>query len=220
MPPLTEKYRPKRLSQILGQDKVIARIRALIGRRGYDGGELLWIEGPTGTGKTTLAKAIAHELGCGPWSIIEIDGDACGVDRVRDLPRELELTALDSRDGWKVVIVNEAHKMTARAVAAWLTLAERMPAKRLVIFTTIRTLTDRTLYGEENKTFGDRCKPFRLTNQGLATVFARLGHRIAAREGLNGRPAADYVRLVKRVGNSMRAVLQAIESGDMLADTE
>ena len=55
---------------------------------------------------------------------MELDGDKCNVETVRDLEQTLMLVAPDS---WRVVIVNEAHAMSRQAVQAWLTLLERLP---------------------------------------------------------------------------------------------
>ena len=213
---LVDKYRPRRLSQVVGQAKVIRQLRAVLGRRGFDGGAL-WIEGPTGTGKTSIAQAIACGLGCDPGSVfyVELDGSKCDVDAVRDLDSVAERSGHGLfRDQWRVFIVNEAHAMTAKSVQAWLTLLERLPTRWLVIFTTTEDSGD--LFGGFSQPFLDRTLSFRLTNQGLCERFARLAHRIADREGLNGQPMEAYIGLVKRNHNSMRAVLQAIQKGVML----
>ena len=51
---LYEKYRPRRLAQVIGQDKAVKTIRVLMRARSFDRGAL-WIEGDSGKGKTTLA---------------------------------------------------------------------------------------------------------------------------------------------------------------------
>jgi hypothetical protein len=52
----------------------------------------------------------------------------------------------------------------------------------------------------------------------LAEAFAARAKQIAEGEGLDGRPLKDYLRLVQEKSNNFRAVIQAIEAGEMIAD--
>jgi DNA polymerase III gamma/tau subunit len=54
---LHEQYRPRDWSDVVGQDKAIAKIDALR-NRGL-AGRAFWISGSSGTGKTTVARLIA-----------------------------------------------------------------------------------------------------------------------------------------------------------------
>jgi len=198
---------------VIGQGGAVATIRRLIGRRGFDRGAL-WIEGDTGIGKTAIAQATARALKCDRWATIEIDGDACGVERVRELTDTIGLGVLGGGDGWRVYIVNEAHAMPARAIQAWLTLLERLPARRLVIFTSTEDTSN--LFGGFNQPFMDRTIGIRLSKVGLKKQFARLAQAIARREGLDGKPLSAYERLVHVSRGSMRAALAAVERGDMI----
>ena len=207
---LYEKYRPRTLSDFIGQDKVKKQVSHLMARSGWDR-DALWVQGPSGVGKTSLAWIIARQV-AQELFIIELDGDKCKVETVRELENTLMLSAPDS---WRVVIVNEAHAMTNRAVQAWLTLLERLPKHSLVIFTTTEPLQE-DLFGQFSGPFGSRCKVFTFTNQGLAQAFALRAREIAQTENLDGQPPQKYLRLVQECRNNFRAVLQRIDSGEML----
>ena len=208
---LYEKYRPQTFETFIGQDKIKRQLQVILGRSGWDR-DAFWMQGPSGTGKTSLAwiiaKQLAHDI-----DITDLDGDKCNVEAVRDMERTLNLSSMFG--DWKVVIVNEAHAMSNRAVQAWLTLLERLPAKRLIIFTTTETLQE-DLFGSFSGPFGSRCKVFSFTNQGLAQVMAQRAREIAQAEGLDGQPLPKYLRLVQDCRNNMRQVLQRIDSGEMI----
>ena len=119
--------------------------------------------------------------------------------------------------GWKAYIINEAHAMSKQAVQAWLTLLERFPAKRLIIFTTTEPLQE-DLFGQFSAPFGSRCKVFTFTNQGLAQLMAGRAQQIAEAEHLDGKPLQAYLRLVQDCHNNMRQVLQRIDACEMIGD--
>jgi len=206
---LYEKYRPKNLSEFVGQNKVKKQIEKLISRSGWDR-DAIWIQGPSGTGKTTLAWIIAHQV-ANDLFITELDGDKCNVEAVRELNQTLNIIAPNS---WRVVIVNEAHAMLNRAIQAWLTLLERLPKHTLIIFTTTESLQE-DLFGHFSGPFGSRCKMFTFTNQGLAQDFAARAQEIALAEDLDGQPSHKYYRLVQDCKNNMRQILQRIEACEM-----
>jgi len=87
----------------------------------------------------------------------------------------------------------------------------------VVIFTTTRDGEDALFEDHiDAHPLLSRCVQIPLTNQGLAQAFAKRAREIAETEGLNGKPDSAYLRLVQRCHNNMRAVLQAVESGEML----
>lgn len=208
---LYRKYRPKRLSQVVGQDKCIEQLRLLMSAPDWDR-DAIWLEGASGIGKSCIAQALAAAVGADTFMTDEIDGDQCNVERVRQLSETINLYGWGGT-GWRVYIIDEAHGMTDRAVQAWLTLLERLPARRLIIFTTTEPLSD--IFGKFSHPFKRRVKYIKLSNQGLCESFARLAMKIATRENLNGKPLPDYVKLMKRCGNSLGDALQEIQLGKM-----
>ena len=208
---LFEKYRPKTLNEFIGQDKVKKQVSRIIERDGWDR-DAWFIQGPSGTGKTTLAWIVARQV-ANDFDITELDGDKCNAEAVRELERSLALSSMFG--GWKVVIVNEAHAMSNKAVQAWLTLLERLPRHTLIIFTTTESL-QQDLFGNFTGPFSSRCKVFTFTNQGLAQLFAQRAKQIAQTENLDGKHDQAYLRLVQECKNNFRQVLQRIDACEMV----
>ena len=51
---LYEKYRPKTLTDFIGQPKIVSALDRITNRPDWDR-DAFWIQGPSGTGKTSLA---------------------------------------------------------------------------------------------------------------------------------------------------------------------
>jgi replication-associated recombination protein RarA len=187
---LYKRYRPTSWSEFIGNEKEVGKIRWLVEREGFDGGAI-WINGPSGVGKTTLAYLIANAVGCHPDSVIEIDGDECNTDRVHKLKEELRYRPMFGT--WRVIIVDEAHLMSSKAVQTWLRLLEKhLPRNVVVIFATSEGTTGTLFAMEGGNPFGSRVKEYTLTSYGAMKGFATLAKQIAERENLDGQPIAKY----------------------------
>jgi len=208
---LYEKHRPRSLDQVVGQPAAVAKCRSLLSA-GL-GGKALWISGPSGAGKTTLARilAVAHAGG----EIVEFaSADTFGADQLRELEGQRRLRPL-----WPMAyIVNEAHALRAPVVRGLLGVLEGLPEWLLVIFTTTREGQEKLFEDNiEEAPLLSRCHEVKLTSQGLCKAFAEHVRGIALAEGLDGMPIEAYERLMKTVKNNCRAALQRVAAGDMRA---
>lgn len=209
---LHEQYRPSAWADVVGQDKVVAKVKGLA-KRGL-AGRAFWIAGQSGTGKTTIARLIANDV-ADDLAMCELDATALTVSDLVGIEREMQYTALGTKQG-RAYIVNEAHGLRKPVIRQLLVLLERLPQHVVVIFTT-------TIDGQESL-FEDcddanpllsRCIRLDLSRRGVAEPFAARAKEIAEREGLDGRPMAQYLELVRQHRNNLRSVLQAIEAGEM-----
>ena len=206
---LHEKYRPATLKLVVGQSDALARIRAVTDRRGFEGGAF-WIAGPSGVGKTTIARCLANKFCKHSLDVQELDGDSCTADAVRQFATHQLYASFGG--GFRAVIVNEAQAITSRAVQAWLTVLEKLRPKTLVIFTSTDDTSE--LFGDYSNPFMSRCFVVKLTRN-VHEAFALHAQRVAKRERLGVQPIDAYRRLVAEKRGNLRAVLQAIEMGVM-----
>jgi replication-associated recombination protein RarA len=211
--PLTEKYRPSTLDQVIGQEKAVATLRKL---RGGFAGRAFWVSGPSGTGKTTLARIIAGSVAEPPMTV-ELAARDLTAERMREIVDTLGLYGWGK--GGRAVIVNESHGLGRMMIERLLDALESIPAHAVWIFTTTKD-GEEGLF-EDQQDAGpllSRCVKIKTTNQGFAEAFAVRAHEIAEAEGLNGVPMGEYVKLARKCKNNARAMLMAIDSGEFVAN--
>jgi replication factor C small subunit len=108
---LVEKYRPTTLDKYVGNEHIKKTINQYLGNNDIQN---LIFYGPSGTGKTTLAKLIVKNLDC---DYIYINSsDERGIETIRDKVSGFASTA--SFKPLKVVILDEADFLTIQAQAS------------------------------------------------------------------------------------------------------
>jgi len=115
--PWTEKYRPKFLKDIIGQEKITERMTAYVKDKNLPH---LLFAGPAGTGKTTTALCLAREFFGENFKegFLELNAsDERGIDVIRGKIKEFARTMPIIMD-FKIVFLDEADALTNDAQQA------------------------------------------------------------------------------------------------------
>jgi len=130
---LYRKYRPTKWSEIVGQDSVVTALRGYLASKQI--AQAYLFTGPRGTGKTSLARIFARELGCEDHDLAEIDGASNnGVDEIRELREAVGVLPFSSK--YKIYIIDEVHMLSKPAFNALLKTLEEPPSHVIFILAT------------------------------------------------------------------------------------
>ena len=136
---LARKYRPKKLSELIGQDVFVSTINNAVKNNRLAHAYLF--SGVRGVGKTTTARILAHlfngedEVKGNPIDLLEVDAARyTTVDTMRELLDGIKYRPSNWR--YKVYILDEVHMLSTSAVSSLLKNLEEPPEHVKFIFCT------------------------------------------------------------------------------------
>ena len=223
---LYRRYRPRRFSEVKGQDHVVKALRNAVAE-GREGQAYLF-SGPRGTGKTTSARILAKVLNCEN----AVDGEPCcecesciavergtsydvheldaasnnGVDAMRDL---IEKASLGTPGRHKVYILDEVHMLSKPAEAALLKTLEEPPPHVVFVLAT----TDPQKMSDTIRSRTQHLQ-FHLLNPDTLSEHVRW---VAADAGLDVSDAA-VEQVLRQGAGSARDALSALELAATVGD--
>lgn len=151
-----EKYRPKRLSDIVDQKDIVERLKSFTKSRNVPH---CIFAGPPGTGKTTAALCLARDLYGDVYRehLMELNAsDERGIDVVRETVKTFARMKSIGEIPFKILILDEADNMTSDAQQALRRTMERFTE-------TCRLIMCANYSGKIIEPIQSRCAPFRFT---------------------------------------------------------
>ncbi len=220
---LARKWRPQDFASLIGQQAVVTALSNAL-REGRIAQAYLF-SGIRGVGKTTAARVFAKALNCemgtanGPCNqcptcgeitlgadmdVLEIDAATYSkVEQVRELAESLKYGP--ARDRYKVVVLDEVHRLSRQAFDALLKIIEEPPPRLVFIFAT-------TEIDAVPATILSRCQEFHFRRVSNVEAVAHLRH-ICSVEKITASDAA--LALLARAGEG--SVRDAVALLDQLA---
>jgi replication-associated recombination protein RarA len=197
MLPLVEKYRPKRLADFAG----LTGPRAVLSCFAAEPYSAAWLlVGAAGTGKTTMAFALAEEIG---GEVHHIPSRNCDLATVEEVCRKCHYYPWSG--SWHTVIVDEADQMSRPAQLAFLSKLDSTAPPPNTVF--VFTANDTALL---ERRFISRTRVLRF---GLETESAAASAYLARiwQAEVPGVSAPDFSRLLVESEHNLRDALMKLE---------
>ncbi|KKU49914.1 MAG: polymerase III, subunit gamma and tau protein [Parcubacteria group bacterium GW2011_GWB1_49_7] len=176
---LYRKYRPQAFEDVIGQEHVVKVLEGAVKLGNISHAYIF--SGSRGTGKTSMARILAREIGTSANDLVEMDAASqTGVDNIRELNESTFTLPYESK--FKVYIIDEAHMLSKSAWNALLKTLEEPPPYVVFILAT-------TELEKVPETVISRCQTFSFKRPNQVTL-RDFSLAIAKKEGVTLEPAA------------------------------
>lgn len=204
--PLHVRYRPTKLEDVIGQDSVVRSLKTVLKSKSLAHSYLF--TGPSGVGKTTLARIVASRLEVSPRNVVEVDAATnTGVEDMRALKSLVETPGFGG-DPRRMVIIDECHSLSPKAWQSWLKIIEEPPEHLFFAFCTTET-------GKVPRTIKTRCQWFLLKAIPLKAI-EQLLDEVCFAEQI--KPATGVLRAIANKADG--SVRQALVYLNMVQDLD
>ena len=202
--PLAHRVRPQNLDEFIGQEEILGKDKILYRTIKADRLSSIILWGPTGSGKTSLAKVISNTT---KYKFIKLNAVTSGVGDIKSAIEEAKNPLLNPT-GKCILFIDEIHRFNKLQQDALLPFVENGTVILI-------GATTENPYFEVNKALISRSMVFKLKPLSAENVFAILKNAIKNPEGLgnyNINIKDETIKKIAEISNGdVRTALNSLE---------